>query len=291
MKLIQPISTKIAQLRRQAKLTQLELSRRTGLGNVRISKLESGARRPRLEELESIAKALGITMEFLTTDTDWQARPAENYDRQVLETLAVPEPPLRRGEFSFAERLRAGWKLNPRLVSDLERRVAARPNGLALSVHLQKFWVDSGPESIYWMQLAAADSYPIHAPLAKLGLRECPLICPGTRLDIGDVPRPGLWLKAPVSAAFFPQITLSLASGPQRVDCLVCFGDNRWVVIEVDGKAHNSRWDQLRERDLLWPLWRLTCSDVQEESMLTRLVKSYHEAFPLSAAKTSPIAS
>lgn len=253
----------------------------------RLSVLQCGRRRPRLDELESIAKALNATVEFLVAGTDWQPEPPQNHNGPALQTLAVANPPLRRGEFSFDERLRAAWKLNPYLVRELERKIEARPNSVELKMHLQKFWVDSGPESIYWMQIAAADSYPVNLVLPQLGLRDYPIVCPGSGIQIGDLPRPGLWLKTPISAALFPQITIRPGRGPQRVDCLACFGANRWVVLEVDGKAHNSRWDELREQDLKLPVWRLSTSDVQDPKMLQGMLRFFHRDFPLAMVNSA----
>lgn len=285
MKLLLPFSEKLKQLRRDAGFKQLELADASTLSRSRIASIEAGARTVSAQELEILARVFNCSVDSLVLGSDWTPRPAANYDKQAHSSFAVESPYLRTGEFSFEEKLKAARKLNPRLLRILEDKVEARPNFPEMSSLFRETWVDSGPEVILWCQVGAGECFPVRQRLPELGLRDVPLVCPGTGLQIGDVPRPGYWLKSPVSVIFFPQITLRLAERPLRVDCLACFGSNRWVVIEVDGYGHNSRWDDARDKDLPWPVWRLSTSDVQEPDLVAKLIHRFHETFPISQVK------
>ena len=272
MKLIQPLSKVILQLRLQARMTQSQMAQKAEMTKVRVCKVERGIRKPRLDELTRIASVYGMTTEVLIADTDWGARPLHEHDPEIDKRFGVEAPPLHRPDFTFEHRLQAAIKINPRLVRDLARKIGEHPWSREMLIHLQHFWVDSGPEVLYWLQVAALDCYPIRHSLPALGLRDWPLICPRTGETIGDIPRPGLWVKWPVEGLFFPQITLLPGTRSQRVDCIACFGGGRWVGIEIDGDGHNGRWDPLREQDLRWPVGRLTTSEVQDQNFEKRLV-------------------
>ena len=62
--LAEHIAEQIARARRSAKLTQRELAERAGVTQAMVSRLEGGARLPRLETLLAIAGACGHALEL-----------------------------------------------------------------------------------------------------------------------------------------------------------------------------------------------------------------------------------
>jgi transcriptional regulator with XRE-family HTH domain len=61
-----PFGPRLTRLRRRQKVTQLELSRRTGVGQGYISSLESGRKRnPGLVTLRKLAQGLGVPLRTL----------------------------------------------------------------------------------------------------------------------------------------------------------------------------------------------------------------------------------
>ena len=150
---------------------------------------------------------------------------------------------------------------------------------MALKCFLRDTWADSGVKAMWWANLCSAETHPVRLPLLPHGLREHQAICPVTRMPVGDIARAGLWLPGATPAVFFPQITIATAKRPIRIDCLTCFGKNRWVALEIDGDGHKSRWDELRDAELAYPVWRWNTSDVQQIDLLTQIRRRFKSAF------------
>ncbi len=64
------LTHRLRDVRRQKKLTQMELARMCDLGINQINKYENGANEPTLTILKRIAQALGISIDFLAGLTD-----------------------------------------------------------------------------------------------------------------------------------------------------------------------------------------------------------------------------
>jgi transcriptional regulator with XRE-family HTH domain len=60
-----PLKVRVRQLRTALGLTQAQLAERAGFDTTRIVLVESGHARPDLEDLEKLARALGVTPEEL----------------------------------------------------------------------------------------------------------------------------------------------------------------------------------------------------------------------------------
>jgi transcriptional regulator with XRE-family HTH domain len=58
----QQVASKIAQLRVQRGMTQEALAAKAGLNRVTLARLERAMHPPRLDTLEAIARALGVTL-------------------------------------------------------------------------------------------------------------------------------------------------------------------------------------------------------------------------------------
>ncbi len=65
------LTEELVRIRKNAGLTQQELSERTGISQADISRLENGTRNPSVELLDRIAKAVGATLkiEFVPNKT------------------------------------------------------------------------------------------------------------------------------------------------------------------------------------------------------------------------------
>lgn len=65
---------RLRSLREAAKISQVELSRRAGLSQEAISRLETGSREPRLETLKRLAQGLGVALPSLLRRIEARAR-------------------------------------------------------------------------------------------------------------------------------------------------------------------------------------------------------------------------
>jgi transcriptional regulator with XRE-family HTH domain len=76
--LLMPIGDRLKQLRTAKGMTQLQLSRATGLSLSIIAQLEQGdTANPRLNTVKALAKALGCSLDDLAADDDGGEPPAE----------------------------------------------------------------------------------------------------------------------------------------------------------------------------------------------------------------------
>ena len=57
-------------MRKKAKLTQVEMSQKTGIVQPNISEMENGKRLPQLDTLVTFAKALGVTLDAMVPPFD-----------------------------------------------------------------------------------------------------------------------------------------------------------------------------------------------------------------------------
>jgi transcriptional regulator with XRE-family HTH domain len=85
------LGRRIVELRNRRGWNQKELARRARLRPARLSTLESGAKRPNVEELARLAEALGVSLDELWSGSPHTAR-AERLDLwRNLEDFASPE--------------------------------------------------------------------------------------------------------------------------------------------------------------------------------------------------------
>jgi len=82
---------RIGKLRSERGWTQRELARRAGLRPARLSTLESGTKRPNLEELARLAEVLDSSMDELWSGERHSPRPKTLELVQKLEELGSPE--------------------------------------------------------------------------------------------------------------------------------------------------------------------------------------------------------
>jgi len=55
---------KLKRLRKEHKLTQRKLEIKAGIGNRTVSYFETGSRKPNLDTIAKLSKALGVTMRY-----------------------------------------------------------------------------------------------------------------------------------------------------------------------------------------------------------------------------------
>ncbi len=71
-------ATRLREVRAEAKMTQHELSERSGVHRQTIAQLETGARRPTWDTVQLLARALGVSCEAFQTDAGQaEAAPAK----------------------------------------------------------------------------------------------------------------------------------------------------------------------------------------------------------------------
>lgn len=80
----------LAELRREAGLTQMELARRAGISWSQVQKLEYGQSRPTWQTLQGLAQVLGpevYEVQFTTTKTGRAGRPPKRQEVESLDTI------------------------------------------------------------------------------------------------------------------------------------------------------------------------------------------------------------
>lgn len=85
------LGTRIVELRNHRGWTQKELARRSGMRPSRLSTLESGSKRPNLNEFARLADALEVSLDELRLGEPRVARPAALDLARELEAFATPE--------------------------------------------------------------------------------------------------------------------------------------------------------------------------------------------------------
>ena len=64
-------SMKLKELRKEKGFTQKELGKAVGISEVMIGQYERGVRTPKIEMREKIANALGVTLNYFLSDSDY----------------------------------------------------------------------------------------------------------------------------------------------------------------------------------------------------------------------------
>lgn len=69
--MVDDFSMKLKELRKEKGLTQKELGAAIGISEVMIGQYERGVRTPKIEMREKIANALGVTLNYFLSDSDY----------------------------------------------------------------------------------------------------------------------------------------------------------------------------------------------------------------------------
>lgn len=103
-----PIKMNLAQrikgLAKQHNITIAELERKTGISNGQISKWD--VRSPKTENLEKVAKFFGVSLDYLTGNSDDKKRTADLTDDDVIFTYQGK--PLSKEDKELIKRLMNG---------------------------------------------------------------------------------------------------------------------------------------------------------------------------------------
>lgn len=91
------IGERIKQARKAAKLTQAQLAEKSGTATITIHQYESGKRKPRTEQLQAIAAALGVSVDSLLSE---EKEIAPNLIRTITDN---PDSPYFVYDFSSTD--------------------------------------------------------------------------------------------------------------------------------------------------------------------------------------------
>lgn len=98
--------------RKELKMTQVALSKKSGVPQSTVSAVERGDRIPTMETIQMIAKGLRCSVDFLFTGSNEQEKPAEigGLDEQLIEMLIdLPDQDVQRVK-DFLSGLKASRK-------------------------------------------------------------------------------------------------------------------------------------------------------------------------------------
>jgi transcriptional regulator with XRE-family HTH domain len=84
-------SEKITKLKKQKKMSQIELAKITGISRDAISKYERGDVTPSVEYAKRIADALGVTIDYLVNDSDLEDVLDNEAVKRIKEIQLLPE--------------------------------------------------------------------------------------------------------------------------------------------------------------------------------------------------------
>lgn len=98
------LAQRIKGLAKQHNITIAELERKTGISNGQISKWD--VRSPKTENLEKVAKFFGVSLDYLTGNSDDKKRTADLTDDDVIFTYQGK--PLSKEDKELIKRLMNG---------------------------------------------------------------------------------------------------------------------------------------------------------------------------------------
>lgn len=253
--------------RKKLRLSQVALSKLTGISQARLSQLERGERRVAAPEIPVLLARLGVNFEktpprvvLPAADRAWRiARP-------TLELCSTRPTEARKNAAlrSFGARVERALA-----------RVQRRPDAEFCQEYLRQSGLDSGHEYLFWVELLAADAKPCLMAPATVGFRSLRIADPANWATVNDVPCPCLEIDiAGYPCLLFPQLTLDTRKAYFRLDATLCVRDGRdrvWMNIEVDGAGHDGEFDAERARLLGMSTIRLDRQALLGEDLVTTL--------------------
>lgn len=85
------LGEKISKLKKQKKISQVELAEQTGISRDAISKYERGDVLPSVEYAKRIAGALGVSLDYLVSDNDNEEALDNEAVKRIKEIQGLPE--------------------------------------------------------------------------------------------------------------------------------------------------------------------------------------------------------
>lgn len=251
----------LQQARNNRKLTQTEVSQRTGISRTQLQRLETGQVLASPEQAKALRQLYGI---------------------EVLESTHLVE--------SSEIRRRAG--LNPYVLDSVDPRPwktaratwggkAKLPSGVWdwLSQFLP---ADSAKECFGLVQCAVAGAKPFLGNPHQWGFDRLVVVDRKGKL-LGAQALPGLcYSKHEVDIVLWPQVCLRIDERHcYRVDGLVFFRQGRkryWLILEFDCEGHNFNRDAYRSVKIGMPEIRITGEEIKLRQVFPLLLKRAEEA-------------
>ena len=265
----------VAELRRRVGCCQKHLAEKAGLSQARLSRIETGHRvEVTRAEAERLLGSLSPETSQELDDYDWDAGlvyrslRAKGY-RTVAELPAIPPLAAVYLKPSFTHKLEAARRTFANCVRGLERAIQMRTDRREVYLAIRDTWCDSALEALFWLSCAARGAQPVITSTLAVGFRTHSVTCWEGKVCLPDQERLAWYL--PGVGLLFPQVTFNIEGRPLRVDVLVCAGNQRFRIVEIDGEAHNGMWDPMREKSLAMPVLRLKSYDVQAPNLVDRL--------------------
>lgn len=274
-------------LRKEHRLSQIELARRAGVAQQEISKIERGVRPASLRFLERVGPVLEVEVEDLRRRTGWRpsapGRSARRLEHRFESVFAPPgtyAPPYQR---DFAQRLARLRRGRPLLMSSLDHTLAERPDLGELAAFLAEWPTDSAEEALHVCWLLCLGMKGALLSPTRMGCGGLDLFDWESRRQVGHLLMRSLVLELPdFYVAVWPQVPVRCRDGGGlqhhfRVDNLVGLmgpGGPVWAVVEVDGSGHRDRGDQVRDALLGLPVLRVGEAELESQTCHVDLLRT-----------------
>lgn len=248
-------------------LTQQDLAEQTRIDRWRISHFERGIGVPDPGEQRALCPVLELCSSALAHAAPAGPRPRLADERKGL----APRTPYRMPrDRPSSVRYRAAWKAYPTFLRGLERQLQDREDSEWIRVYLREAVFDSGLEMMASLQLLGDGAKPGWVSPQTAGFSQLPIVDPKTREVTGHHPYPTLAWEG---CLLFPQVSLR-ARHLLTPDLLVGARTSKgvkWVDVEIDGRGHDPKFDDVRAQELDLPVVRFETKRVLDGSFLCEL--------------------
>ncbi len=245
------IHHRLQHIRRRAGYRQCSAAKHAGISAQRWNHLEKGTRRPTPTELLRIQSLLGPLTGFLRPRG--VGRSLRSAGTKVLPKscpfLVVPE---RTSHTRFL----AAEKRYPRAVHKLMAIISTRADFAECEHLCHQLALGSSDEAMFVLQLIAAGARPMYVVPGYLPSTPRQMVDPQDCSPVSHRPFPCFWLDG---GLYFFQVSFST---PRLYTVDVLRWQGRWMVIEIDGKGHDSTFDAERSVALQLPTLRFTGQQV-----------------------------
>lgn len=269
MKLPTLFGKKLAWLRRQRHLSQRDLAKVTGISKGRIGNIERGQRQPSEREVDALAKALDVSPSGLVRNTDW---PGDQDKDWLSEGTRLVRSWFPRRRPVVNENCRFDWffalacERYPELTDRLTKQLLARDDWEPMVRFLLRLPCGSDLEALFYFAAAAIGARQFVLSLGELAFTSVPIRRGKLAAGALESRYAGLALEwsPDIRLVLVPQVPVK-GKIPYRVDFLLAIvlkGKAQWAFAEIDGGAHDGRFDDERTDEIGIPVLRLGESQV-----------------------------
>lgn len=238
----------LRQLRKERRLTQVELARKSGVSPRTISAVEKNRRSGKAGDLTRLSVALDVDLSLLVSHPGRRLfrSPLDEHFRQraYWRPLADREGIQRKASLEC---------LCPDVLRPLLDCVSARPDAGEARSLLSLLANDSGPEWLVFLNRLGAGDWPTSLAPLQVGYRQHPVIDPLTRKSVGDCPIPGVAGEAAdMRFLLLPHVGIATPK-LYTLDILLIVqanGERYEIDLEIDGSGHRGEGDERRRRDI-----------------------------------------